>query len=359
MTSTSASPARLVVVAPVERKFTTDWSPLISTCSITSVSLKQEPASRSPNPTFSQSNTILNNEHTNGFTTTTTTTIVDDTNGVSIADCSATSGDSSIKDSKNSSSSSMSMAILDHFNNDDRFDGDDNDDGIESLPIINDDDCDEHNIVEPLILAKRRKSKRRRWILSRKPKCISRTQRIIFPTTIKTKQNSKRKHLINGLDTEASDDQDPPQTPSKSAPTPSSSSMLEPAVHASVFLPHQCRWPSSSMDVGVEPASLPCLQSEMTKNLLPHLNDLLSGYTNDVYRWSLDDVAKFVRTIPYSGGVAVADKLADKFKDELIDGEALLLLTQNDLIKQMQIKLGPALKIYSSVLYVKHQRFKR
>lgn len=37
-----------------------------------------------------------------------------------------------------------------------------------------------------------------------------------------------------------------------------------------------------------------------------------------------------------------------------IDGEAFLLLTQADIVKILSIKLGPALKIYNSILMLKN-----
>jgi len=37
-----------------------------------------------------------------------------------------------------------------------------------------------------------------------------------------------------------------------------------------------------------------------------------------------------------------------------IDGEAFLLLTQADIVKVMNIKLGPAIKIYNSILMIKN-----
>lgn len=37
-----------------------------------------------------------------------------------------------------------------------------------------------------------------------------------------------------------------------------------------------------------------------------------------------------------------------------IDGEAFLLLTQTDIVKILSIKLGPALKIYNSILMLKN-----
>lgn len=36
-----------------------------------------------------------------------------------------------------------------------------------------------------------------------------------------------------------------------------------------------------------------------------------------------------------------------------IDGEAFLLLTQSDLVKILSMKLGPALKIFNSILMFK------
>lgn len=36
-----------------------------------------------------------------------------------------------------------------------------------------------------------------------------------------------------------------------------------------------------------------------------------------------------------------------------IDGEAFLLLTQSDIVKILSIKLGPALKIYNSIIMLK------
>lgn len=41
-------------------------------------------------------------------------------------------------------------------------------------------------------------------------------------------------------------------------------------------------------------------------------------------------------------------------KFQQIDGEAFLLLTQADIVKVMNIKLGPAIKIYNSILMIKN-----
>lgn len=38
---------------------------------------------------------------------------------------------------------------------------------------------------------------------------------------------------------------------------------------------------------------------------------------------------------------------------QLIDGEAFLLLNQNDIVKILGLKLGPAIKIYNSILVIR------
>ena len=47
--------------------------------------------------------------------------------------------------------------------------------------------------------------------------------------------------------------------------------------------------------------------------------------------------------------VAGCGDIRGQFVSELIDGEALLLLTQEDLIKGLKLKLGQALKIMAFV----------
>jgi len=37
-----------------------------------------------------------------------------------------------------------------------------------------------------------------------------------------------------------------------------------------------------------------------------------------------------------------------------IDGEAFLLLTQTDIVRVLKIKLGPAIKIYNSILMIRN-----
>ncbi|KAI4883634.1 hypothetical protein NFI96_012922 [Prochilodus magdalenae] len=66
-----------------------------------------------------------------------------------------------------------------------------------------------------------------------------------------------------------------------------------------------------------------------------------------VAKWSTEEVASFVRKLPGCREHAAI------FRNEQIDGEAFLLLTQSDIVKILSIKLGPALKIYNCILMLK------
>uniref|UniRef100_H3A311 Lethal(3)malignant brain tumor-like protein 1 n=1 Tax=Latimeria chalumnae TaxID=7897 RepID=H3A311_LATCH len=67
-----------------------------------------------------------------------------------------------------------------------------------------------------------------------------------------------------------------------------------------------------------------------------------------VAKWTSEEVSSFVQKL------TGCESPARLFKDEMIDGEAFLLLTQADIVKIMSIKLGPALKIYNSILMFKN-----
>ncbi|KAK2885981.1 hypothetical protein Q8A67_016818 [Cirrhinus molitorella] len=78
--------------------------------------------------------------------------------------------------------------------------------------------------------------------------------------------------------------------------------------------------------------------------LLPGVAGIHAG---QVSTWTIDEVFGFVNNL------IGCEEQARIFKDEMIDGEAFLLLTQNDIVKIMNIKLGPALKIHNAILMFK------
>uniref|UniRef100_A0A8C2ITA4 L3MBTL histone methyl-lysine binding protein 3 n=1 Tax=Cyprinus carpio TaxID=7962 RepID=A0A8C2ITA4_CYPCA len=107
---------------------------------------------------------------------------------------------------------------------------------------------------------------------------------------------------------------------------------LQQALHQSVFMP--CSSPSPSM---------PHCWDQHSK-LLP----TVAGITaSKVAVWSVDEVIEFIQGLPG------CKEQVRTFREEQIDGEAFLLLTQVDLVKILSIKLGPALKIYNSILMFK------
>lgn len=64
-------------------------------------------------------------------------------------------------------------------------------------------------------------------------------------------------------------------------------------------------------------------------------------------KWSVDEVCEYIRSLPGYGDYA------DDFANHEIDGQALVLLNENHLVKTMGIKLGPALKIMSQIEAIK------
>ncbi|KAL1021340.1 hypothetical protein UPYG_G00011980 [Umbra pygmaea] len=60
-------------------------------------------------------------------------------------------------------------------------------------------------------------------------------------------------------------------------------------------------------------------------------------------RWNVDDVYEFICSLP--GGL----EIAEEFRSQEIDGQSLLLLKEDHLMGTMNIKLGPALKIFAHI----------
>ncbi|XP_054772350.2 lethal(3)malignant brain tumor-like protein 4 [Lytechinus pictus] len=112
-------------------------------------------------------------------------------------------------------------------------------------------------------------------------------------------------------------------------------SNLQSQLHQSVFMSAMSPHPAKDLP----------LCWEQHSKLLPGVANLSAA---TVARWTMDEVASFVRKLPG------CQEHASKFADEQIDGEAFLLLTQSDIVKIMSIKLGPALKIYNAILILKN-----
>uniref|UniRef100_A0A3B4U5A9 L3MBTL histone methyl-lysine binding protein 4 n=1 Tax=Seriola dumerili TaxID=41447 RepID=A0A3B4U5A9_SERDU len=113
-------------------------------------------------------------------------------------------------------------------------------------------------------------------------------------------------------------------------------SSLQAALHQSVFLSAMSAQPGRDLS----------LCWEQHRKLLPGVAGV---HAETVQHWSVQQVSDFIESLPG------CEEQAKQFRDEQIDGRALLLLTQRDIVRIMSIKLGPALKIYNSILMFKHE----
>ncbi|KAK3773558.1 hypothetical protein RRG08_022269 [Elysia crispata] len=109
------------------------------------------------------------------------------------------------------------------------------------------------------------------------------------------------------------------------------------SVHESVF---QNQGPPSAYPDGMERS----LCWEQHTRLLPGVEGLMAS---KVAQWSASQVAQFVQT------VTGQEDQASKFLEQEVDGDSLLLLQQSDLLNFLHIKLGPAIKIFNSILAVR------
>ncbi|XP_024917472.1 lethal(3)malignant brain tumor-like protein 4 isoform X2 [Cynoglossus semilaevis] len=110
---------------------------------------------------------------------------------------------------------------------------------------------------------------------------------------------------------------------------------LQQALHESVFSP----------GISTSPHHRVALCWDKHCQLLPEVVGLNA---QKVAAWNAEEVAGFVKGLPG------CKEYATVFKTEQIDGEAFLLLNQMDIVKILGIKLGPALKVFNSILMMKH-----
>ncbi|XP_067341670.1 lethal(3)malignant brain tumor-like protein 4 isoform X2 [Channa argus] len=118
---------------------------------------------------------------------------------------------------------------------------------------------------------------------------------------------------------------------------PAPESSLQAALHQSVFLSAMSAQPNRDLS----------LCWEQHRKLLPGVAGV---HAETVQHWSVQQVSDFIESLPG------CEEQAKLFRDEQIDGRAFLLLTQRDIVRIMSIKLGPALKIYNSILMFKHAK---
>ncbi|GAB6032763.1 sterile alpha motif domain containing [Chamberlinius hualienensis] len=96
------------------------------------------------------------------------------------------------------------------------------------------------------------------------------------------------------------------------------------------------------------PCSSPTLDSKIPCNQLNQINGTLDEIP-DATDWSIDEVESHLSSVGFPDQ-------AKLFRDQEIDGKSLLLMKRSDVLSGLNLKLGPALKIYGHVkrLQVKH-----
>uniref|UniRef100_A0A672FBM0 Polyhomeotic homolog 2b (Drosophila) n=1 Tax=Salarias fasciatus TaxID=181472 RepID=A0A672FBM0_SALFA len=104
--------------------------------------------------------------------------------------------------------------------------------------------------------------------------------------------------------------------------------------------------PCSDMSSYEEPPSP--LSAASSGPLAPNPASLCQRFVpNDPTRWNVEEVYEFIRSLPG------CQEIADEFRSQEIDGQALLLLKEDHLMSTMNIKLGPALKIFARINMLK------
>jgi len=99
-----------------------------------------------------------------------------------------------------------------------------------------------------------------------------------------------------------------------------------------------------AMRLSQQQQEAPICWDRHSKTTLPGIDKTKS---KDVLLWSPSKVAEFIDQIPG------CESVGQVFQDQLIDGEAFLLLNQNDIVKILGLKLGPAIKIFNSILVIR------
>ncbi|NWU97547.1 PHC3 protein, partial [Upupa epops] len=82
---------------------------------------------------------------------------------------------------------------------------------------------------------------------------------------------------------------------------------------------------------------------ELRIRKMPESIDLLPVVQSDPSVWTVDEVWAFIHSLPG------CQDIAEEFRAQEIDGQALLLLKEDHLMSAMNIKLGPALKICARI----------
>ncbi|CAG2172863.1 unnamed protein product [Oppiella nova] len=99
-----------------------------------------------------------------------------------------------------------------------------------------------------------------------------------------------------------------------------------------------------AMRMSQQQQEAPVCWDRHSKTTLPGIDKTKS---KEVLSWTPTKVSDFIDQIPG------CESVGQVFAEQLIDGEAFLLLNQNDIVKILNLKLGPAIKIFNSILVIR------
>ncbi|XP_076597991.1 polyhomeotic-like protein 2 [Chaetodon auriga] len=165
----------------------------------------------------------------------------------------------------------------------------------------------------------------------------------LFPNRKTTLENMKKQRALNGNLKNCTLEFKKKTAPSVQKPAAAALS-TGPSVHPAQGESSQCS--DLSGYKGPLPALLAAQQGPAVRGselpLLP-----CSFLPSDPGLWNIEDVYEFISSLP---GCL---EIAEEFRSQEIDGQALLLLKEDHLMGTMNIKLGPALKIFAQISMLK------
>ncbi|XP_028309913.1 polyhomeotic-like protein 2 [Gouania willdenowi] len=162
----------------------------------------------------------------------------------------------------------------------------------------------------------------------------------LFPNRKTTLENLKKQKALNGSHRNNSLEMKKKTTPSVQRPasaTAATALSIGHSVHPSPGESSQC-----SDLAGYNKPTSPRMSAVRGPEVALH-----SFLHSDPGQWNIDEVYEFISSLP---GCL---EIAEEFRSQEIDGQALLLLKEDHLMGAMNIKLGPALKIFAQISLLK------
>lgn len=165
----------------------------------------------------------------------------------------------------------------------------------------------------------------------------------LFPNRKTTLENMKKQRTLNGNHKNCTLESKKKTAPAVQKPAAAALSAGH-SVHPAQGESSQCsdlsgyKGPPPPLSA---PQRVPAVQGPELP-LLPY-----SFLPSDPGQWNIEDVYEFISSLP---GCL---EIAEEFRSQEIDGQALLLLKEDHLMGTMNIKLGPALKIFAQISMLK------